>query len=241
MPESPYDAIAEWYDASIRGGSLIHDLVLPALLALAGDVSGQHICDLACGQGVVARQLARQGAAVLGVDLSPKLLAIAQRYEDAVPLGITYRRDDAQQLTSVGNAACDGVVCNMALMDISDIEAVFQAVHRILRPCGWFILSMTHPCFLTPASGWHDAADGTISRVVRGYFTEGLWRSDNPSGVRGQVGAYHRTVSTYINALHDSGLTLDQMKEPRALGTMAERLPGYMEVPAILLIRCKKA
>ena len=70
-----YDEIAEWYDEQVRGGGLLHDLVLPALFELAGDVAGQRVCDLACGQGVVARQLAARGAVVTGVDLSARLLA----------------------------------------------------------------------------------------------------------------------------------------------------------------------
>jgi hypothetical protein len=53
-----------------------------------------------------------------------------------------------------------------------------------------------------------DKADGTVWRAVRGYFQEVFWRSDNRSGVRGQVGAYHHTLSTYINRLVEAGLRL---------------------------------
>jgi ubiquinone/menaquinone biosynthesis C-methylase UbiE len=65
MTVSAYDEIAEWYDDSVNARSLIHDLVLPALLDLIGNVEGLRVCDLACGQGVVARQLAKSGAAML--------------------------------------------------------------------------------------------------------------------------------------------------------------------------------
>jgi hypothetical protein len=36
---------------------------------------------------------------------------------------------------------------------------------------------------------------------VSGYFDEVYWTSANPSGVRGQVGEYHRTLATYLNTL----------------------------------------
>jgi len=61
---------------------MLHDTVIDRLLALAGEVSGLDLCDLACGQGVVAREVAKRGAAsVCGIDLSVRLLAIAPRGE----------------------------------------------------------------------------------------------------------------------------------------------------------------
>jgi ubiquinone/menaquinone biosynthesis C-methylase UbiE len=240
MTSAAYDAIAAWYDDAIRRGSLLHDLIIPHLADLIGEIQGQRVCDLGCGQGVIARQLARQGAQVVGMDLSAELLAIARRDEEAEPLGIVYVHDDAQALATVADAAFDGVLCNMALVDIPDLDAALQSVQRILRPEGWFVFTITHPCFQTPASWWEADADGTTQRVVRAYFDEGFWRSDNPHGVRGQVGAYHRTLSTYVNALAEANLVLERLLEPQATGHIAERLPGYAEVPAVLLARCRK-
>jgi len=232
-----YDAIAEWYDASLRAGSLIHDLALPALWDLVGPLDGLHICDLACGQGIVARQLAARGATIVGVDIADKLLAIARCDEEANPRGIAYLRDDAQGLLTFPDASFDGVVCNMALMDIPDLAATCHAVRRTLRPAGWFVFSITHPCFQTAVSRWLEE-NGDIARVVGAYFIEGTWRSNNSAGVRGQVGAYHRTLSTYVDMLADAGLRVERMREPRATGDIAKRLPGYGEVPAILVVRC---
>ncbi len=66
-------------------------MILPSLLALVGEFEGEVICDLACGQGWVARELARRGGQVIGLDLAPNLLALAQRQEEQEPLGIGYR------------------------------------------------------------------------------------------------------------------------------------------------------
>jgi len=74
-----YDGIAEWYDSYLRENPIYHEIVLPTLLELAGEVNGQAICDLACGQGWIARELARRGAQVTGVDLAEQLLVLARR------------------------------------------------------------------------------------------------------------------------------------------------------------------
>jgi ubiquinone/menaquinone biosynthesis C-methylase UbiE len=243
VSRAAYDEIAHWYNEIVREGpqSLHEDFVIPALLEVAGDIGEWRVCDLACGQGVVARGLAERGASVVGVDISEKLLDIARRYEREQPLGISYLLDDAQTLLGVESAGFDGVVCNMALMDIPDLIACLGSVARILRPAGWFVFSITHPCFLPPNSPrWTHDEDGTISLKVSGYFAEGFWKSSNPDGVRGKVGSHHRTLSTYVNALARAGLKIEHLDEPRATEDMAERIPGYLEVPPYLVARCEK-
>jgi ubiquinone/menaquinone biosynthesis C-methylase UbiE len=240
-PDVPvYDAVAEWYDSGLQTGSPVHALAIPAILGLCGDVAGQEICDLACGQGILTRGLANAGAKATGIDLSGGLLALARQYEDASPLRIVYEQGDAQTLTSLPDAAFDGVTCCLALMDIPDLAACLRAVARVLRPGGWFVFAITHPCFQVPEGRWTGQKGGTIRREVRGYFREIFWRSDNPHGVRGQVGAYHRTLTTYLNACVEAGLTLEQFSEPQARDETALRVPGYAEVPAVLVVRCRK-
>jgi len=219
MIPAAYDAIADWYDRSIRERTLLSasDRIASALFETISDVDGLYLCDLACGQGHMARQLARRGARMVGVDLSQKLLEIAQRDEDAGPLGIVYCHDDAQSLSSLGDTLFDGVVCNLALMDIPDLAATLRSAQRILRPGGWFAAAITHPCFQIPPG--------------RRYDDEGFWLSDNPHGVRGQVGAHHRTLSTYLNSLTEVGLILQRLVEP---------LIPDRETPPILVMHAAK-
>ncbi len=238
-----YDDIAEWYDAQVRGGGLLHEMALPALFALVGDVRGQRLCDLACGQGVVARQLAARGARVIGVDLSARLLAIARRDEEAEALGIAYLCGDAQRLDVVGDGRFDGVVCNMALMDIADLAATARTVVRILRPDGWFVFVITHPLLDTALGreGVVRGSDGVSRRATRTYFAEGAWRSTNPDGVRGKVDAHHRTFGTYLNTLSEAGLRFERLLEPRPTDGLAERSPHLCDVPGILAARWRVA
>src|SRR5438034_304302 len=127
MAATSYDEIADWY-AEWVSGPMDEDPYFSEVRALMGEVAGARICDLACGEGRVARYLADMGAHVVGIDLSAKLLAIARRHEEAEPRGIEYLHADARSLTSVGDGAFDGVVCNMALMDIADLAATLGSV-----------------------------------------------------------------------------------------------------------------
>jgi SAM-dependent methyltransferase len=104
MTVSTYDDIAEWYDNWVGAHAMREDAFFPAVEALMGEVAGRRICDLACGQGRVARHLADRGAFVVGIDLSAKLLAIARRQEEAAPRGIDYRHADARGLDAIALA-----------------------------------------------------------------------------------------------------------------------------------------
>lgn len=175
-----------------------------------------------------------------GVDVSGKLLDIARGYERNEPLGVSYMLGDAQNLEGIEEASFDGVVCNMALMDIPDLDATLRAVARVLRTDGWFVFSITHPCFPTPALGWTQRVDEELGREIPNYFAEGFWRRGNPEGVRGKVGSHHRTMSTYVNVLARAGLTIERLAEPQAPGHLAECVPGYRDVPPFLAVKCLK-
>ena len=72
--------IADSYVALL--GDTVQDPGTAALLDLLGDVSGMRVLDLPCGEGRVARELARCGAHVVGVDLSTAMLARARRVRE---------------------------------------------------------------------------------------------------------------------------------------------------------------
>jgi 2-polyprenyl-3-methyl-5-hydroxy-6-metoxy-1,4-benzoquinol methylase len=173
---STYDDIAEWYDWWVGTHSMREDPFFLAVEALMGEVEGARVCDLTCGQGRVARHLADLGAHVVGIDLSAKLLAIARRLEEASPRGIAYVQVDARSLDSEAFGTFDGVVCFMALMDIPDLAPTLESVARILRPGGWFVFAILHPCYHTSQSGEMDSPEGAV-RTIRSYFSVGSRRT----------------------------------------------------------------
>jgi len=243
MTHASYDDIAEWYDQYLRDRPVYSEVILPNLLALVGEVAGEVICDLACGQGWVARELARRGAQVTGLDLAPNLLALAQRYEEQDPLGIVYVQGNAERAEPLRDGQFTGCVCVMALINIPDLHATFQSVRRILQPGGWFVFAIPHPCFETPHAQWIPLPDPehAVARTVTGYFDERQWYSANPDGVRSRVGDYHRMLSTYLNTLSATGFILEQVLEPRPSVRQADLVPGNREVPTLLLIRAQIA
>ena len=240
-PAADWPDIATWYDELLTGGSGPHELAVSTTLRLIPDLRGARVLDLACGQGLAARALARAGAAsVTGVDLAPEMIELARRHEAAQPLGISYLVDDAQALSRLGDGAFDLVTCQLGLMDIPDLAATLGAVARVLRPAGWFVFVIGHPCFLAPEARTVRDEAGRPARLVADYLTERFWRSANPAGVR-RAGNHHRTLSSYLTALTAAGFILDVAAEPAAEGRLATEQPVYERVPIFFAARAIRA
>jgi ubiquinone/menaquinone biosynthesis C-methylase UbiE len=239
--EASWSDIAVWYDELVQGGSGPHELAVSTTLRLVPDLRDAQVLDLACGQGLATRALARAGAStVTGVDATPEMIAIARAVEDAEPLGLRYVLDDAQSLRTLTAEAFDVVTCQLGLMDIPDLGATAASVARVLRPGGSFVFVIGHPCFLAPHSTTVRTGDGSMARMVTKYLEERFWRSDNPKGVR-RVGNHHRTLTTYLNTLTACGFTLDIVDEPPAHGRLAAEQPVYSTLPIFFAARAIRA
>lgn len=202
--ESRYDGIADWY--------VEFTAAWPSEPSALGpdSVAGQRVLDMACGYGTAARHLATRGAVVTGVDMSQKLLSHARSSTPSTS-AVDYVAGDVTTTDWWDGELFDGVLCNMALMDIDDLDGALSTVTTVLKPRGWFGASILHPCFPGGTEGATVALPSWPPE--HGYAWEGRWNT-NGSGVRGHADVNHRTLATYLNAITTHGLVLDRFAEP---------------------------
>lgn len=226
-----YDDVADFYAAGWTDA--VDDPASVRLLALLGPIAGRRVLEVACGHGRVCRALARRGAHVVGVDISSALIEKARAAEREAPLGISYHHADvtAADIPDV-SGPFDAVVCSFGLSDIDDLDGAVATAARALRPGGVFVCSILHPCF----PGGRDVSGSWPGDA--GYFTEGWWRADGElSSLRRQVGANHRTLSTYVNTFRRHGLWLEEMAEPEPASEWAAKRPDAAKFPVFLVMR----
>jgi SAM-dependent methyltransferase len=149
-----WDANAAFWDERMgEGNAFFETLVWPAVDRLLATRPGERVLDAACGNGLTSRRLARAGASVVAFDFSPAMIALARERSAGLP--IEYRVADATDPDALRALApersLDAALCNMALMDVADLSALFAAVARLLRPGGRFVFSITHPAFNNPS------------------------------------------------------------------------------------------
>jgi 2-polyprenyl-3-methyl-5-hydroxy-6-metoxy-1,4-benzoquinol methylase len=170
---------------------------LPDLFARSGRAP-RRICDLACGTGDAAIQLARQGYEVVGIDLSARMLAEARALATAAGVQVEWLQADARDF--VLQRQVDAVTCMFDalnyLLTPEELGAAFRCVHDCLVPGGIFIFDMNTRAGLAEEWGtserietpdddifvaWqstHDHENDTNTLVLTAFVrqTDGLFR-----------------------------------------------------------------
>jgi SAM-dependent methyltransferase len=214
-----HDRAADWYVDFPR------EWAAEARPFAPSDLSGQNVLDMGCGLGELSRLLSSRGASVTGVDLSAEMLGHATSVEAERRQEIRYLVGDVTTTDWWDGVLFDGIVCNMALMDIDDLDAAMTTAARVLKTGGWFGYSLLHPCF----PGVRTGASEQLSSWPpdHEYAAEGWWTTHG-DGVRGRVGANHRMLTTYLTATLRAGFEFEEFGEPPA------------PVPRFFIARCRR-
>ena len=105
---------------------------------------GMTVLELGCGTGSFTRELARSGADIVAIDVSPELLEIA-KLNCSVP-NVRFQIQNAYSL-SYSEAVFDSVVGSSVLHHL-EIEEALRDVYRVLKPEG--TICFTEPNMLNP-------------------------------------------------------------------------------------------
>jgi len=105
---------------------------------------GMSVLELGCGTGYFTRELARSGADVVAIDVSPELLEIAKANCSAP--NVRYEIQNAYEL-SCPDAVFDSVVGSSVLHHL-EIEEAIREIYRVLKPSG--TIYFTEPNMLNP-------------------------------------------------------------------------------------------
>jgi len=243
---------ARWWDARMGEGNDWHNrLIAPAVQRLLDLRPGEFVADLACGNGLLARAMAQQGARVLACDFSAEFLECARAKSIGYADQIEYRLmdlADPDQLATLGAAQFDAAVCNMAIMDMATITPMLRAVFRALRPSGRLVFSILHPCFNTSGTrlfAERDDTDGRILYAVRISHYLGL-TPELGIGILGQPSPhlyFHRPLSVLFSACFEAGFVVDGLEEPPPFASSKSVAPlswdNYTEIPPILAVRLR--
>lgn len=100
---------------------------------------GQRILDLGTGTGVLARQFARQGAAVSGIDVAAEQIETARRLAAEEDIAVDFRHGRAEDLPWQ-EPAFDFATANQCFLYF-DKPAVVRELRRVLRPGGRLVTS----------------------------------------------------------------------------------------------------
>ena len=147
-----WNANAAYWDARMgdTGNDFVNELIWPAARTLLDLQAGERVLDIGCGNGLYARRLVTLGGEVVAFDFAEEMIARARSYQSEFIERLTYHVLDATDedaLLTLGSGSFDVAFSTMALMDIADLEPLFRALPRLLKPKGRFVFATAHPCF----------------------------------------------------------------------------------------------
>ncbi len=224
---SAWDEAAErydgWFDEAvelIRGGG---SNLFPIETALIGDIRGRcrRAIHLQCAGGRDTLSLWNLGAdEVVGVDFSPRMLALARRLSDAVDAPAIWVEADVLDTPADLDGTADLVYTGRgALMWLQDLDAWARVVCRLLAPGGRFVLFDGHPAEwlfdVGPDGSWiatdYDYFAGP--EASRGWAPEYIDRLSIADDDQHEKFARAWTLGEVVTALLRGGIAIEQVAE----------------------------
>lgn len=182
-----YDRWAATYDSD---ANRTRDLDALVVRRAAPDVTDRDVVELGPGTGKNTLWLAERAQSVIGLDASPGMLAVARTRVTAGH--VRFLEHDIQTVWPAGDESADVVIGNLVLEHVERVGHVFAEAARVLRQGGVVFICELHPIrqFLGARAHFVDAE----SRIV-------------------EIPVVRHTVSEFVNAGLNAGLTLDRLDE----------------------------
>jgi len=235
--QDAYDQLAPVWSATTDDGPYNAWLERPALRSLVPpDLAGKVILDAGCGSGAQAAWLLDQGAEVIGIDLSPRMIEEAKHRcggRGRFALADLARPLPLESL-SCGPRSLDGVTSSLVLHYVRDWSVPLGSFAAALRPGGWVVLSLDHPF-----------AGRTPNRQPK-YFeitmaTE-TWRKADVEVLQQY---WRRPLAAVADEFARAGFVIERIAEarpsPEALARYPDDLAALADEPSFIVYRLRLA
>jgi len=176
-------------------------------LRVLGDVAGKDVIELGCGTAYFSAWLARRGARVTGLDVTPAQLETARRCQRETGIEFPLVEASAEDVP-LPDASFDLALSEYGASIWCDPQRWIPEAARLLRPGGELVFLCNSPLSLLCAPDEGRVED----RLVRPQF-DGLGRMEWP----GEEGVdFHLGHGEWLALLRENGFEVEALRELRA-------------------------
>ena len=215
MTTTDYDDFAAPYAAENEKGLFNAHYARPAIVDLAGNVTGRRVLDVGCGSGPLAESMRDGGADVAGFDVSAAMVDLArERLGDDADL----RVHDLADPLPYGPAEFDDVICSLVLHYLEGWAGPLAELRRVLKPGGRLLVAVNHPTAY--AVVYPDADYFAVTRYTEDYQFDGR---------EVFLTFWHRPLHAMTDAFTRAGFRLSVVSEPPLAPDTPDELrpPGF--------------
>jgi len=175
-----------------------------AELGMLPEVAGKDVVELGCGTAYFGAWLARRGARVVGVDVTPAQLETARRMEAEFGLGLRFVEANAEE-TGLASESFDLVLSEYGASIWCDPTKWLPEAARLLRPGGHlvFLRNSTLSILCMPDDG---GPSETLQRPQRGLYRL-EWTDPDPEV------EFQPSHGDWVRLLRENGFEIEALVE----------------------------
>ncbi|MDI2126264.1 class I SAM-dependent methyltransferase [Yinghuangia seranimata] len=207
---------------------------------LLGDVEGRRILEVGAGAAQCARNLAARGAYPVALDLSYRQLQHSRRIDAAVGLDVPVIQADAAALPFADESFDTAFSAYGALPFSPEGAKIMREVHRVLKPGGRWVFSLTHPIrWAFP----DDPGEGGLTAAYS-YFDITPYVEEDEDGHATYV-EHHRTLGMRVREAAAAGFRIVDLIEPEWPEALTQVWGGWSptrgrKLPGTAIFVCDK-
>lgn len=216
--KTSWEPVQKWYRNVVgEDGHYYHQhIILPGLMRILNlkPSNASSILDLACGQGILGRQVP-ETMKYTGVDISSSLVKDARKQDGSSHH--TYLVADITKPLSLNQKFSHGTII-LALQNIEHPLLALKNAGNHIEKGGKLIIVLNHPCFRIPRqSSWQiDEGKKLQYRRIDRYFSPmEIPIQAHPS--KGEQSSstltFHHPISAYSKWLKEAGFFIEEIEE----------------------------
>ena len=215
-------------------------------LNLILDLAGKCVLELGCGSGHTLAYLweAKHASELWGLDFSAEQLCFTKELLEGEKIPATLLLSSMDENPGIPENYFDLIVSIYALGWTPDLSRTLALIYSHLKPGGIFIFSWEHPAYRSLR----------YEPNIAGYVFEDSYSDEGPNldlswkGV--EIVINHRKLSTYLNAVIQAGLVLEQVIESEPNMALAREqdfapekwygIPRAQLMPTTFIVKARK-